>query len=97
MRHGWTGADRMRQAVTLMVVMAALAGGGLWLLQDGQDNTASAGRGGRDAGGDYRPGPAWLHRRLGQTISIAPFRGLTNAPLSNIGAAPSLGTWTPFP
>jgi hypothetical protein len=81
----------MREAVTLVVFLAAVACGGIWLLQDDSD-AAPPGVQGRGVAADYRPGPAWLHRRLGQTISIAPFRALTNA-----GAEPMLGAWTPLP
>jgi hypothetical protein len=78
----------MREAVTLVVFLAAIACGGIWLLRDDPDAASPAApAGGVDA--DYRPGPAWLHRRLGQTVSIAPFHGLTKP-----GAAPTLGGWT---
>ena len=78
----------MRALMMLLAVLMAMNGGTFLLLSGCPD--ADAGPAQASATGDYRPGPAWLHRRMGQVVTLAPIRALTSE-----SAAPSLGAWTP--
>jgi hypothetical protein len=89
----------MRETTMFIALVAAIASGGMLLLQaqaaanlaDDDGSIIMVSSPGADG---YRPPSDWMHRRQDQGALMAPTRLHT---LTESGVAPSLARWTPLP